>query len=248
MERILKIIFSPTGGTEKVADILCRAFGGETDTVDLSAREFAGCEIEGGLAVIAMPSFGGRAPKTAVDRLKQIKATGTKAVAVAVYGNREQEDTLLEIADAAGECGFEVIAGIEAIAEHSIAHQYAAGRPDSADEAELTALARSIPLDRPASSPPALPGNRPYRKAGSGLVPKASAACTACRLCATRCPVGAIDAALPRKTDKHLCIHCMRCVSICPVQARGVSGAAVALVGAALKKACGKRKENRLFL
>ena len=33
---LYKIIFSPTGGTEKVANQLVQSFGGETDTIDLT--------------------------------------------------------------------------------------------------------------------------------------------------------------------------------------------------------------------
>lgn len=40
----------------------------------------------------------------------------------------------------------------------------------------------------------------------------------------------------------------MRCVSVCPRQARKANGLMLALVGAALKKPCAGRKENELFL
>ena len=115
--RTYKIVFSPTGGTEKVASIIANALGTEIETVDLSTQNFSGCDLtDDGIAVIAMPSFGGRAPKTAIDRLKTIKANGAKAVVVAVYGNREQDDTLIEMADTAKGCGFKVVAGISAVA------------------------------------------------------------------------------------------------------------------------------------
>ena len=67
--RIYKIVFSPTGGTEKVASIIANALGAEIETVDLSVQNFSGCDLtDDSIAVIAMPSFGGRAPKTAIDR------------------------------------------------------------------------------------------------------------------------------------------------------------------------------------
>ncbi len=43
----------------------------------------------------------------------------------------------MELKDVAEKSGFKVIAAIAAIAEHSIMHQYATGRPDSKDKQEL---------------------------------------------------------------------------------------------------------------
>lgn len=247
--QVYKIIFSPTGGTEKVADILCKEFCTNIKTIDLSEPDFAGYSIEDdGIAVIAMPSYGGRAPKTAVDRLKTIKATGNKAIVVAVYGNREQEDTLIEMTDAAQECGFKIIAGVTAIAEHSIVRQYGAGRPNQKDAKQLQGFANQIKERLTETTTPLIPGNRPYKKAGAGMVPKASSACVSCGLCAGKCPVSAIDKANPKKTDKNICINCMRCVSICPQNARSVRPMMMKLVSMALKKACSEEKENKLYL
>ena len=74
----VEIVFSPTGGTEKVADIIGKHWDENPAKIDLSdaAADFSKCEItRQDMAVIAMPSFGGRAPAVAIDRLK--KSTGT---------------------------------------------------------------------------------------------------------------------------------------------------------------------------
>lgn len=249
--KLYKIIFSPTGGTKKVTDSLANAMEAEVEEIDLSQSDFNGCSLTGdGIALIAIPSFGGRAPKTAMDRLKLVQGNGMDAVVIAVYGNREQEDTLLEIADAAKEQGFRVIAGVEAIAEHSIAHKYAAGRPDKADADQLASFGTKI-LERREHHPegePAIPGNRPYKKAGAGMIPKAQSSCVECGLCASKCPVGAIPKESPRLTDKTKCIGCMRCVSLCPQGARTIGAVKVKLVETMLKKACSARKDNKLYL
>ncbi len=247
--RTVEIIFSPTGGTEKVAHIISRRWSDHTETIDLSdpKTDFAKCEIQKeDMVLIAMPSFGGRAPAVAIERLKQITGNGANCTLVCVYGNRAYEDTLVEMEDAAKGCGFRVIAAIAAVAEHSIISEYAANRPDASDEAQLTELAgRILQKDGEATS---IPGNRPYKKAGGGgLVPKAAKDCVKCGLCAEKCPVQAIDPKI-LAADSKKCISCMRCVKQCPHDARKVSKAMVSVAALAIKKACSVRKENELFL
>lgn len=244
----IEIIFSPTGGTEKVAHMIGEAWSETTVKIDLSdpKMDFSKCEIKkDDMVLIAMPSFGGRAPAVAIERLKRIAGNDARCTLVCVYGNRAYEDTLVEMEDAAKECGFRVVAAIAAVAEHSILPQYATGRPDAADEAQLRKFASQIAdKDAPIAS---IPGNRPYKKSGAGLVPKASKACVACGLCARKCPVQAID---PKTlaADPKRCIGCMRCVKLCPHNARKVNAMMASAAALAIKKACSVRKENELFL
>lgn len=67
------------------------------------------------MVLIAMPSFGRRAPAVAIERLKQIAGNGAKFTLVCVYGNRAYEDTLVEMEDAAKRCGFQVVGAIAAV-------------------------------------------------------------------------------------------------------------------------------------
>ena len=245
----VEIIFSPTGGTEKVAHIIGRRWSENTVKIDLSdaKTDFSKCVIDKeDHVLIAMPSFGGRAPAAAIRRLKSIAGNGAKCTLVCVYGNRAYEDTLAEMEDAAKESGFRVIAAVAAVAEHSIMPQYAAGRPDASDKKQLEQFAEQIAGKTEAAV--SIPGNRPYKKAGgAGLVPKAGQSCTKCGLCAASCPVQAIDST-DFTADSRKCIACMRCVKQCPENARKVNGAMVSIAAMAIKKACSVRKENELFL
>ena len=96
------------------------------------------------LCIIAVPVFAGRVPDIAAERLRKIQGHGATAVLAAVYGNRAFEDALLELQDIVGENGFRCIAGISAVAEHSIARQFGAGRPDLQDAQELKDFAKQI--------------------------------------------------------------------------------------------------------
>ncbi len=254
--KVSQITFSPTGGTDKVAEIITKALGMPVEKIDLSDAEtnYASLNLEkDDIAVIAVPSYGGRVPGLAAQRLFNIQGNQTPCVIVCVYGNRAYEDTLIELSDGAEKSGFKVIAAIAAVAEHSIMHQYAAGRPDAEDKDELNGFAGKIAekiKDNPAGiSAPQIPGNRPYKKAGgAGLVPKAGKNCTSCGLCAKACPARAISRENLKTADGKKCISCMRCVVKCPQSARKVNGAMVSAAALAMKKVCSVRKENELYL
>lgn len=253
---VSQITFSPTGGTDKVAEIITKAWGMPINKIDLSNAETDCSSLnldKEDIAIIAVPSYGGRVPSLAAQRISNIHAEKTPCVIVCVYGNRAYEDTLIELNDIAEKSGFKVVAAITAIAEHSIMHQYATGRPDRKDESELNSFAKKI-LEKlngntAGSATPQIPGNRLYKKSGgAGLVPKANNTCTSCGLCAKQCPAKAISTENLKTADSKKCISCMRCVVKCPQSARKVNRALVSIASLAIKKACSARKRNELYI
>lgn len=251
--KVVEIFFSPTGGTKKVVEIVAEQLSETVLKADITVSDKA-CAVEIGkedLCVIGVPSFGGRVPTVAAERLSKLHANGAKAVLVCVYGNRAYEDTLVELEDLAKSCGFDIVGAIAAVAEHSIARTYAAGRPDLEDKKTLQDFAQKIKgkLLKGDVSVPNIPGNRPYKKGnGGGIVPKPDKNCTQCGICAANCPTGAIDIKNSSEVDKKKCISCMRCVSVCPNHARKVNKVMLFAVNAMLKKACSERKNCELFL
>lgn len=250
--KLYEIIFSPTGGTKAVADALACGFGCDACTIDLCAPDFdaSGANFSSGdICIIAVPSYGGRVPALAISRLSQLKGRGARAVLVAVYGNREFEDTLIELKNEAAAAGFIPFAAVSAIAEHSIARQFAAGRPDAEDIAELNKFANKIAAVSVNPSELQIPGNFPYKEfKGSAAKPIASDDCTRCGLCAEKCPAAAIPTDHPEQTDAARCISCMRCISVCPLNARALHPDLMAGIGQMLSKVASGRKVNQLFL
>lgn len=214
------ITFSPTGGTNRVADILCGALHNEWTRLDL-LEEVQLTTTESDLCLVAVPSFGGRVPDLAVQRLKGISGPA-KAVLVCVYGNRDYEDTLVELQDILTEQGLRPVAAVAAIAEHSIMHDYATGRPDDDDTRKLAECAGHIAAKlRKKNTDLTVPGNRPYKDYKvAPMIPHCGDGCIGCGKCAQRCPTGAINLVDLTMTDTAKCICCMACTSVCPVDAR----------------------------
>ena len=251
--KTIQIIFSPTGGTRRVSEILCQGMGVESVVTDLCVK-FADIQLpdiqEDDLAVIAMPVFAGRVPALAVERLRMVKPNGAKCVVVAVFGNRAYDDALLEMQDVATEMGFRVIAAVAAVAEHSIIRKYGKDRPDADDEQTLRHFGADIlnKAERDDSTMPLVPGNHPYKKVGIVPQPKGRRGCNRCGVCAKQCPADAIPLSDPKTVDTKKCISCMKCVSICPTGARSIGIIMNFLATQGLKKVCATRKENELYI
>ena len=154
--RIYQILFSPTGGTKQAAAPFAEVFRREVSTIDLTdaSMDFSQISLDKeDICVVAVPSFGGRVPAIAAERLERIRANGAMAILVVVYGNRAYDDTLLELKTCLKRAGFRCAT--------------ATGRPDSDDLAELSRFAKEIRRCLEEGRIPddlAVPGNDPFRE------------------------------------------------------------------------------------
>lgn len=255
--KLYLLSFSPTGGTKKVLQALAEGFDAAdekvfVDLTDRNADLGTVCLQKGDVCLAAVPSFGGRVPSLAAERLGRISGNGALAVAVAVYGNRAYDDTLAELRDILTGKGFRVAAAVGAVAEHSIVREVAAGRPDTEDKEQLYVFGQKIcaaVTADPDKAEPALPGNRPYQGGGNGgPYPIVGEECIRCGFCARKCPAGAIPMENPGTTVQDICISCMRCIAVCPKKARKLPDEVMQSAGGWLRSTCADRKENELFL
>lgn len=258
------IYFSPTGGTKKIADMLAGNIFSESSEAPAKpaykeldiCREIFPTELqENDVCIISVPSFGGRVPTVAVERLKKIHGNGAAAILNCVYGNRDWDDTLTELQDLLTTQGFRCSAAVAAVAEHSLFRQFATGRPDAEDMCDLVRFSRKIRAVMTQFTAKdygklRLSGNhiayKPY--AGGPFKPTGNENCTGCGFCAEECPAGAIDKANPKEVNSDMCISCMRCVKVCPKQVRSCDTALLKSVSEKMAPALSPRKSNFLFL
>ena len=252
---VYEIFWSPTGGTKKVSDYVCEKLGDDVKAVDLIKNPDAAEKLElneNDICFIAVPSFGGRVPEPELNLLKKIRPNNARAVLAAVYGNRHIDDTLSELSDELKKTGFRCAAALEAVAEHSLARIYGAGRPDEQDKIELNSFGEKIRAaidENKVSDDVAVPGGHDYKVFNSPPAkPVVSDKCVKCRKCAKECPTGAIPMDAPNTTDFNKCIACMHCVSICPMGARSVPPEITKAMEARLESRCQGRKENKLYI
>lgn len=238
------VFFSPTHTSAKIARAVGDGIGmGRRMETDLTLDESADpIEITNALAVIAAPVYGGRVAPAALKRLKRLKGNNAPAILIAVYGNRDYEDALIELRDTAVELGFTPLSAGAFIGEHSYSTTnmpIAAGRPDASDlqiafqfgqdslnkliektavtSPELQAACKLKSLGGKLSillSSFFIKGTSPYKivQAGKPACPVCTEACFVCGECVEVCPTHAISIS---KDGSQIETDINRCIKCC---------------------------------
>lgn len=253
------VYFSPTHTSQKIARAIGEGIGmGRRIETDLTLdRETAEILIKDTLTIIAVPVYAGRVAPVALQRLQRLKGENAPVILVAVYGNRDYEDALVELRDVAIKQGFTPLSAGAFIGEHSYSRKempIAEGRPDAEDIAVAKQFGvRSLDKLNSASSfseiyPFYIKGSVPYREVGPStpLAPIIKEElCAVCGECIELCPTNAIyiNVAGKIETDKMKCIKCCACVKECPTGARVFDTPYTAMLHAK----CSDRREAELF-
>jgi len=258
-QKLHLIYFSPTGTTRKIIDAIAKGFTQQqivrydlTYTAAITHKQ-----LHDGVAIIGVPVYAGRVPEICLERIIGFTATNLPVILVALYGNREYEDTLIELSDMTTKAGFSVIAAGAFIGEHSYStadQPIAIDRPDYADLSNAQQFGRDIALKLSSGAnleKLKIPGNFPYRERVQfgGISPTTDpSTCTLCGICASVCPTFIIKVTEEVSTDARGCVMCCACVKNCPEQARTFSHPTIEERRKLLIQNYSQRKEPSLFL
>jgi ferredoxin/flavodoxin len=263
INKVNLVYFSPTGTTRKVLESIAEGIAAdEVVHVDLTLLEGAGQAVlpfSDDLVIIGAPVYGGRLPVDAIKRFEKLKADGTPAIIVVLYGNREFEDALLELRNLAIDLGFIPVAGGAFIGEHSFSSKdlpVASGRPDNLDVRKAmdfgAKIRKKITAHKSADarSDLEIPGRFPYEGGARPMTVSPVTredTCILCGTCAGVCPKAAVSVNGSVATDIKLCIRCSSCVKNCPTDARVWDDEMIKTIATWLNENCAARKEPRVF-
>jgi len=261
IKNIHLVYFSPCGGTAKVMKKLAAHFNCiEHDLTLPAGRNTKIIFSDTDLVFFGFPVYSGRVPKITEQIFSVLQGKNTPCALVAVYGNREYEGALLDLHEFAQKTGFNTMAAVAAIAQHSISPRFGADRPDSKDEKRLGDFGLQIlEQAKNGQSLTKVPGAYPVKKLSSDSSSAEKPAplsvfadadkCVQCGKCAAVCPSGAIQKNSLCETDNTKCMRCGACVKYCPQNARKFGPqSTVEMINAMLTKTASARKEAELFL
>lgn len=272
MKKIYAVYFSPAGKTEKIIREIGQSL---TKTLKCMAIEYVSITTpkgrtepmkfdENDFVLLAVPTYAGRVPNKIMPFIKEnIMGKNTKGAAIVTYGNRNFDDSLIELGLLMTDNAFKVIGGGAFVCEHSFAEELATGRPNDEDllKAEELGIKLAKKIMDEDTQAVELPGNKMF---DSYYIPKGIDGkpavflkakpetdfnlCTKCGKCSKVCPMGSILAE-NNYNVKGICIKCQACIKCCPVNAKHFKDEAFLSHQAMLKENFAKNeKASEIYL
>ena len=270
INKVTAMYFSATGTTKKIceaiSDRLSERIKCEKAVYDFTLKEKRTSFPDftpNDLVVFGTPTYAGRVPNVLLKYLDTLKGSGALAIPIVLFGNRNYDDSLIELRNILEQKGFGTIAAGAFAGEHSFSKILAAGRPDDKDINEALEFADAVYRkisEKTYSSPVEVKGCdpvRPYyqprdRKGNPVNILKVKPQinkelCDNCGICASVCPMNSID---PEDifSYKGICIKCGACEKKCPKHARYYDDPGYIYHRTELELGYKRRAENELFL
>ena len=246
IDNVYGMYFSATGTTEEIVTVIAEKLSEmltpgrdymEFDFTSPGARKMTQSFSKGDLVVFGTPTYAGRVPNVLLPYIKEcVKGDGALAVPVVLFGNRDYDDSLIELSGILENDGLLPIAGGAFVGEHAFSYKLGAGRPDGDDISKAVRFAVRIAekicsIDEKDLAPVKVKGKDPLRpyytprdRNGNGIdirkvKPVTGPECDRCGICAEVCPMGSIPEDDPTSCTG-ICIKCGACVKKCPMECK----------------------------
>lgn len=247
------LYFTGRGTTKQYAEVFAQSLPYENNLQEIRHDNSLALDLgEQDLLVLAGPVYAGFMSPFIWKQLENVTGHNTPTVLIAVYGARDYDNALLEMDHALAEKGFTTVGGAAVVARHSIAPTIAENRPSKNDLSEIEQFAQTI-ADR-LSVTTSINEVESFKFKGAlqnnyqgGPIPHANEECVECGICAKECPAAAIPQDNPKTSRDDLCISCMRCVGMCPHDARSLPEEVIALATEKLQRIADSNKPNEFF-
>lgn len=244
IKKIFAVYFSPTGGTQKIAEALSDNLSQllhipfqKIDFTILANRQLRYDFDANSLVILAVPVYAGRIPNKLLPDLERcLNGSGkTAIIPISVYGNRNYDEALREMLILVEKHGFIPIGAAAMISRHAFSTHIAKNRPDSLDFEAMTDFSNkmavkilnnceltAITYDRDTPIGPYYTPLKADHTSARFLKAKPITdkdKCNNCGICVRKCPMGSISADDVADISG-ICIKCQACVKFCPTQAK----------------------------
>ena len=244
IKKIFAVYFSPTGGTQKIAEALSDNLSQllhipfqKIDFTILANRQLRYDFDANSLVILAVPVYAGRIPNKLLPDLERcLNGSGkTAIIPISVYGNRNYDEALREMLILVEKHGFIPIGAAAMISRHAFSTHIAKNRPDSLDFEAMTDFSNkmsvkilnnreltAITYDRDTPIGPYYTPLKADHTPARFLKAKPITdkdKCNNCGICVRKCPMGSISADDVADISG-ICIKCQACVKFCPTQAK----------------------------
>lgn len=268
--RIVKFYFTGTDRTKKVVDFFAQTLAKELEIDEINDYNFTTPGVrkavpkfkETDLVIGATPTIAGRVPNLLLPYLEKIQGNAAMGVSIVLFGNRNFDDSLMELFQLMKAGDIHMIGGGAFVGEHSFSKKLGKGRPDLQDLAVVETFAKELAQkikDGDFSEPtvkgewPLRPYYTPRDRNNNGIdirkvKPKTDKKlCINCKLCAKLCPMGAIDMD-DVSNIPGICMKCCACEKKCPTRAKYFDDEGYLYHANELEELYARRAEPEYFL